>query len=135
MQEGSEEAKRWLDHSELDLRTALRAINSFLFPDACLLCEQSAEEALKAYLIFKTGQPVSEEQSAEALAERCLEYDERFNTAANNARALKRYYASTTDDSPTLALHPGPCSEKDAVDAVNASREIVETVKRALGRS
>ena len=134
MQEGNEEAKRWLDHSELDLRTALRAINSFLFPDACLLCEQAAEEALKAFLIFKTGQLVSEEQSAEALTERCLQYDERFNTVVDYAKVLNRYYDSTTDDSSTLALHPGPCDEKDAVEAVNFAREIIETVKRALGR-
>ena len=94
MKKGKEEALRWLRQAEYNLKVAESNSNAGFYASACFMSEQSAQLALKSYLIFKTGRYVSI-HSVKKLAEGCLQYDTDFEKTVEYGKILDRYYIPT----------------------------------------
>jgi HEPN domain-containing protein len=131
MKRSKEDALRWLKQSEHDLLVAKSNLGAGFYSDACFMCEQSAQKALKSYLIFKTGRPVLWERSVQILAKRCLQFEEGFKEVVDYGRILDRYYIPTRY--PNALTPPAvpyeTYTEKDALEAVRFAEKIIEVVK------
>lgn len=132
MKKNKEEALRWLKQAEHNLKVAESNFNSGFFSDACFMCEQSAQVALKFYIIFKTGRPVLWEHSIQTLAKKCLQFDKEFNEIIEYGRVLDRYYIPTRypDALTPPAIPYETYTSKDASEAIGFAKRIVETVKK-----
>ncbi|MEW5768561.1 MAG: HEPN domain-containing protein [bacterium] len=134
MKENKVEALRWLKQAEYNLQVAENNLNAKLYSASCFMSEQSAQVALKAYLIFKTGRPVLWVHSVKKLAENCLQYHDKFKEIVECGKILDRYYIPTRY--PDALAPPAVPYEiytvKDAEEAVDFARKIIAKVMEEL---
>ena len=83
----------WLKYSQNDLISAKHLFNN-LYPKqtevACYLSQQSAEKALKGYLIFKDIEPPKTHNLIE-LCQICINFDNSFSEILNECADLTPY--------------------------------------------
>lgn len=103
MKHPREDAERWMEQAEYDLRVARSNLNGKFYADVCFKSEQAAQKALKAYLYLK-GARFVDEHAIEALARRCMEYDGEFKKVLSYVR-LDQYYLPTRY--PDAIPYPG----------------------------
>lgn len=134
MRKSKEEALRWIRQAEYNLRVAENNHNAKFYSASCFMCEQAAQLALKAYIIFKTGRPVLGVHSVKKLAEDCLRYDGEFKQIIEFGKVLDRYYIPTRY--PDAIAPPSiPCeiyTERDSEEAIRIVREIILKVKKEI---
>jgi HEPN domain-containing protein len=88
-----EAAAEWLTFSDMDYKAArhlydnMRPIPSEI---VCYHCQQSAEKALKAFLIYSGIKP-ERTHDLEALRDKCEGVDASFNEIIENCERLTRY--------------------------------------------
>jgi len=130
MKKNKEEALRWLKQAEYNFQVAENNLNANFYSASCFMSEQSAQAALKAYLIFKRSRPVLWIHSIKKLAENCLQYDE----IVEYGKILDRYYIPTRyPDALTPPAVPYEIyTERDASEAISFLRKILDTVKRGI---
>ena len=134
MKKGKDEALRWLKQAEYNLRVAENNLKSDFYSAACFMSEQSAQVALKAYIISKTHRPVLWIHSIQKLSEKCAEYDKDFERLIEYGRILDRFYIPTRypDAITPPALPYETYTKKDAKEAVRFSKNIISKVKKRL---
>ncbi len=134
MKKSKEEAVRWLRQAEHNLMVAESNFKAGFYSDACFMCEQAAQMALKTYLIFTTGRPIAWERSIQTLARRCRQYDEEFEEAIEYGKILDRYYIPTRypDALSPPAVPYETYIEKDASEAISFSRKIMRIAERKI---
>jgi HEPN domain-containing protein len=94
MQLNRDEALRWLDQAEHNLEVAKNNLNSGFFSDASFMAEQTAQVALKAFVILHKKRYIWE-HSVQELARISSEYDKDFNDLIEPGKILDRYYIPT----------------------------------------
>lgn len=134
MKKNKEEALRWLRQAEYNLKVAEHNLIAKFYSTSCFMSEQSAQVALKSYLIFKTGRYVSI-HSVKKLAERCLQYDTDFEKIIEYGKILDRYYIPTRypDALAPPAVPFESYTENDAKEAIKFVKEIIDKVKEKIG--
>jgi HEPN domain-containing protein len=90
MKPGREGALRWLRQAEHDLAIARGHQQRGDFSDACFMAEQSAQKALKAFLIGQ-GHRSALVHSVAQLTERCAQIDPAFTAHITAGRVLDQY--------------------------------------------
>lgn len=135
MRKNKVEALRWLKQAEYNLQVAESNFKEGFHFASCFMSEQSAQLALKAYIIYRTGRYTTF-HSIEKLAEECLKYSKNFEKIVDYGRILDRYYIPTRypDALAPPAIPAETYTEKDAKGALNFTKEIVKIVSRRIRR-
>jgi HEPN domain-containing protein len=83
------EHELWLMYAEYDLAIAKVALRGeyIAIPTALSLCQQAAEKAIKAYLIYKKHHFIKTHK-IDFLVERCLLFDQEFKKLMDDAEDL-----------------------------------------------
>jgi len=126
--DAAKEYGRWIKQAELDLGDAEYSAQGGRFHLACFLSQQAAEKALKAYLYLQGNEIVWGHSVAE-LIDDCCESDETFSSLREKGAFLDRLYIPTRYPNGLPGGIPSESfSEKDAVEAMQAAKKIIETV-------
>jgi len=82
--------KEWIRHSTNDLITAKHLFYDFHPKQteiSCFLSQQSAEKALKAYIVFKNEEP-DRTHNLILLCQKCMSFDNSFSQISDNCAEL-----------------------------------------------
>jgi len=133
MKLNKEDALRWLDQAEHNLTVAESNFKSNFYSDACFMAEQAAQVALKAFVILHRKR-LMWEHSVQEIAKICAQYDKDFEKFIDFGKILDRYYIPThyPDALASPAVPYKTYIEKDAKEALNFAKEIVEKVKQKI---
>ncbi|MGB9773379.1 MAG: HEPN domain-containing protein [Bacteroidota bacterium] len=128
-----EEALRWLDQAEHNLKVAESNLQQKFYSDVCFMAEQTAQVALKAFVIYHKKRLIWE-HSIQQLAQICTQYDNDFTEFIEMGMILDRYYIPTRypDALATPAVPYKTYREKDALEAIEFARKIVMKVKNKI---
>lgn len=126
------DSQKWLKFSDEDLRAADSTLGDGVFSAACFHAQQAVEKAIKAVLLTKTGK-VPKQHSILRLTE-MSEDKELFEKHKENLEFLDKFYVPTRyPDALPGSLPEGLPNGQDAEEAVEAAKEIVESIKKILG--
>lgn len=130
-----QEALRWLEQAEHNLKVAKHNWQAGFYSDACFMAEQTAQVTLKAFIIANKRRHVWE-HSVQELARLCSQYDEDFAGVVEAGKVLDRYYIPTwyPDALASPAVPYKTYTEKDAAAAVGFAEKIMGLVKQKLGK-
>lgn len=130
MKRSREESQRWFKQSEYDFEAARRNFEQKIYSYACFIAEQAAQKALKSFLILK-GERYVWEHSVQKLAEKCSYYDKKFTKFEASGAILDKYYLTTRypDVIAPPAIPYESYIEKEALEAIDLARKILETVR------
>lgn len=133
MQLNKEEALRWFAQAEHNLEVAENNLKSNYYSDACFMAEQTAQIALKAFIIYHKKRLIWE-HSVQELARICSQYDKEFEKFIEYGLILDRYYIPTRypDALARPAIPFKTYIEKDAKEALSFAKTIVETVRQKI---
>lgn len=128
-------AESWLKQSAEDLRYARSALRDRYFAWACFACQQSAEKALKAVLVERTG-TVQKTHRLLELARPCEEIDRSFAKLRPALDILNQYYGPTR----YADLHGGKApyeqyTKEIAREALRLAEKVLRTVGKSLGKT
>ena len=115
------DAKAWLIKAWRDLETARRATseNPPFFDVAVYHCQQSAEKAVKAFLVHH-GKPYEKTHDIEVLADLAREIDSSFSKLTDAADALTPYATRFRYPNATFAIEPTPAEYNEALKHAEA---------------
>ncbi|MFH7835458.1 MAG: HEPN domain-containing protein [Candidatus Aenigmatarchaeota archaeon] len=133
MKLNKEIALRWLKQAEHNLKVAENNLKAEFYSDACFMAEQTAQIALKSFIIYCKNRLIRE-HSVQELAKISAQYDKDFEKFIDYGKILDRYYIPTRypDALPGHAVPYTLYTEKDAQEALSFAREIVEKVKQRI---
>jgi len=94
MKLSKEEGLRWLEQAEHNLQVANNNLKAGFYSDTCFMSEQTAQVALKAFIIYH-GRRYIWEHSIQELARIAFGYDEEFKELVEAGKILDRYYIPT----------------------------------------
>ena len=127
-----EEARRWLEAAEEDLRFARYACDGSFFAQACFHAQQGAEKAVKA-VHFQTGARAVIGHNVRNLIERLEPRVSALDAMLDGARELDLLYLPTRYPNGLDAGTPGRAFSKvQAERALEIAAETVEVVKSRL---
>jgi HEPN domain-containing protein len=133
MKLNKEEALRWLDQAEHNLKVAENNLKAQFYSDACYMAEQTAQIALKAFIIYHKKRLIWQ-HSIQELSMICSQYDTDFEEFIDFGRILDRYYIPTRY--PNALARPAvpykTYTEKDAKEALGFAKEILKKVKEKI---
>ena len=120
------EARAWLVKSWRDLETARRAANGLppFYDMAVYHCQQSAEKAIKAYLVFN-GKAYEKTHDIEVLVDRAKAIEPTFDQLADAADALTPYATRFRYPNSTFAVEPLPVEYQEAEQHARAIYDFV----------
>ena len=133
MKPGRDAAQRWLRQAEHDWRIARGHHERADYSDACFMAEQSAQVALKSFIISQKKRFVWE-HSIQELAIVSSRYDKDFEKIIEDGKILDRYYIPTRypDALATPAVPYKSYLEKDAAEAIDIAERILTLVKKKM---
>ncbi len=132
MKDPKKEGERWFLQAESDLRFARVAVREGFFAQACFICQQSGEKALKA-LAYRQGERLVLGHSLFDLIERLESAYPDLTKLRADAGLLDQYYVATRYPNGLPAGVPSQVyREEQAVQAVALLENIVRTVRRLL---
>jgi len=133
MKLNKEDALRWLDQAEHNLKVAENNFKAQFYSDACYMAEQTAQIALKAFIIYQKRRLIWE-HSIQHLSTICSQYDKDFERFVELGKILDRYYIPTRypDALARPAVPYKTYTEKDARDALGFAKEILKNVKKKI---
>ena len=122
-----EAAREWIKYSDNDLTAVNQLIthHPIQIEIVCCLCQQSAEKALKAYLVFQEV-ALPKTNDLNLLVAECKKFDEQFNGFLDECTRLN-VYASQPIDPFGLDL-----SNEDMRTAIKDCNKINELVKSLM---
>jgi HEPN domain-containing protein len=127
-----EEAKRWLEQANYDLKTSHWNLKGDLFAPACFWAQQSAEKAAKAYLYLR-GERVVIGHSVADLLERCKKYDKGFKPVIPIGSFLDRFYIPTRYPNGLPGGVPARAyRQKDALEAIRTAQKVLDLISQKL---
>ena len=109
------EAHAWLAKSWRDLETVRRAVTGSppLYDMAVYHCQQCAEKAVKAFLVFN-GHAYEKTHDIEVLVDRAKAIEAAFDQLADAADALTPYATRFRYPNSTFAVEPLPAEYLEA---------------------
>lgn len=133
MKNAKTDAGRWFRQATHDLAQAEKQLDGGEFSYAAFFAEQSAQKALKAYLI-SAGRRHVPIHSVGELARQAAQLDARFGPLVATGQRLDRHYLTSRypDALPGPAIPAEAYARADAVEAVESGRAILEAVRSAL---
>jgi len=128
-----EDALRWLEQAEHNLKVAEHNFKASFYSDACFMAEQTAQAALKAFIVYHKKRLIWE-HSIQELARISAQYDENFEEFIEYGKILDRYYIPTRypDALARPAVPYKTYTEKDAREALNFARKMVGKVSEKI---
>lgn len=123
-----DEYKLWLQKAKEDLLWTENSLKGKIFYGACFTAHQTAEKALKSFLLFHK-KPLRRIHDLRALLENCIRIDKDFETLRESIITISPYYIETRYPIYEELTSFG---EKDARDAYNLARSIVEFVEKKI---
>ncbi len=134
MRNDQDEAVRWLAQAEDELRDARLLAEQGRFYLVLYLCQQSAENALKAYLYSRGVGPLLT-HSVTSLLSAASELDHAFEKVGS-AKRLDDYYIPTRYPNGLPGGVPSRYFDdpKEAEDAVSMSQSVVTLVRQKVQR-
>lgn len=127
------EAERWLAQAESDLAFAELGAREGFFAQACFVCQQAAEKALKA-LHYARGARLVFGHSLVELLDPLLGEHPALGGLREAAQQLDQYYVPTRYPNGLPGGVPAEVfTSKQAIEAVAYAREFVAQVRRAVG--
>ena len=128
-----EDALGWLAQAEHNLEVAKNNFDADFYSDTCFMSEQSAQVALKAFIVYHKRRYIWE-HSIQELARICSQYDEDFEEFMEVGKILDRYYIPTRypDALARPAIPYKSYNEKDAKEALNLAEKIIKKVKNEI---
>ncbi|KPQ33620.1 MAG: hypothetical protein HLUCCA11_17950 [Phormidesmis priestleyi Ana] len=124
----ADEIRQWLVKSKRDLKAAqiLMASAEPLLDAGVYHCQQSAEKALKGYLVFRDCE-LQRSHDLVAILEMCAAYDSSFSQLKTEARMLTPYVMEFRY--PGDELEP---DRKDAEEAMKMAATVLAFVSQKL---
>lgn len=118
----------WLNQALDDLSWTKANLKERVWYGACFTAQQSAEKALKAYLIYQ-GKDVKKVHDLGALLQECINIESEFETLRENCATLTDYYAP--------ARYPDigefmDFNEENAKEAYGFAEKIVSFIEKKL---
>jgi HEPN domain-containing protein len=128
----SADAAAWIKFASYDLKTARWELKGKIFTSACYSSQQSAEKALKAFILAK-NKVVPKVHSLDRLLSELKNIGVRVSQIEKAAQELDKYYISTRY--PGQYGGPeGMYDEKDAGSAINSAERILEFVQKEISQ-
>lgn len=126
------EARRWLLQAENDLRFAELAVREGFNAQACFVCQQSGEKALKA-LAYALGDRQVLGHSLFVLVEKLEDSYPSLASLSEDAGILDQYYIGTRypngiPDGVPYEVY----SERQAREAIEMARRIIQEARRLI---
>ena len=123
-----EDTRQWLAKVAIDLRAAEIDLSASppLVEDVAFHCQQAAEKALKAFLVWHDV-PFRKTHSIEEIGEACLTIDETLRDLVDRAVPLTEYAWRYR-----YPAFPEPPSQEDAQDAFAIARQVRDAVLSRL---
>lgn len=84
------EHEKWLKIVDQDLQSAKALLKVELFSTANYHCQQAAEKALKAYLVFKNHKTIKTHDLVKLIV-KCSQFDKSFEKLYDNAEHLNPF--------------------------------------------
>lgn len=127
------EAKRWFLQALRDLDDAKYNLSGGRYNVACFLAQQSAEKALKAFLILKGAEEVWGHSTSE-LCRDAEHFDNDFSNIQRDAALLDKFYIPTRYPNALPGGIPSEAfDETDANRAISLAEKIINFVKSKAG--
>lgn len=127
--EAAEDAMRWLEQAEEDLKWAKDLAQRGGYHIACFLAQQVGEKALKAFL-YAQGEEIVIGHSIERLCNFASKTDPEFAEKVKRWAILDGYYIPTRYPNSLPDSIPARVYTEDAAkEAVSLAEQIVDSVK------
>lgn len=124
--------ERWLAQALQDLDDAKFNSEGKRYNIACFLAQQSAEKALKAYLLSKGVEEVWGHSVADLCGD-AKEFDPSFSQLEKEANLLDKYYIPTRyPDALPGGIPSEAFDEEDARRAISLAQKIIDFVVEKL---
>ncbi len=133
MKLNKEDALRWLEQAEHNLKVADNNFKAKFYSDTCFMAEQTAQMALKAFIIYHKKRLIWE-HSIQELSTISFQYDKDFEKFIEFGKILDRYYIPTRypDALARPAVPYKTYTGRDAKEALEFAREILKKVKEKI---
>ena len=126
-----QEARRWVEQAEFDLKAAGDSMDSGNFEWSCFQAQQAAEKFLKGYLYSK-GNRILTTHSVDKLLSICVKEEGQFSNITV-ARELDQYYIPTRYPNGLPAGVPHKFYTKENADiCLKHATSISSLIKRLL---
>lgn len=125
------DVKDWWAKTLDDLRWAENNLEGEFYTQVCFICQQVVEKALKTFLLSQNV-VVEKIHKLTLLLKQAFEKDNSFIEWREKVKILDRYYLETRY--PTFSPK-GDYSEKEAQEALEITKEIVEFVEKKIKTS
>lgn len=128
-----EQGQRWLKQAQHDFCVAQKHLADKDYSDACYMSEQSAQKALKAYLLVR-GERFVPIHSVAELVSQCADKDGDFEPLKTAGKILDQFYIPTRypDALASPAVPFEIYTEEQAQQAIAFAKEIVQMVERKV---
>lgn len=123
-----EEYELWLHKAEDDLAWTQDNVKAGVYYGACFTAHESAEKALKAFLLYKKRR-LRRIHDLNALLEDCSEIDKGFEKLREAVEFLLPFYIETRYPIYEELVE---FDEKQAAEALEKAKEVVEFVKERI---
>jgi HEPN domain-containing protein len=121
-------ARSWVLQAVRDLESAEKNLKIGVHEVCCFLCEQAVQKILKAFLILKGERGVLI-HSTYSLAQRCAEYEPRFQSTYDACRCLDIFYTPSRYPDALGGSAPWQVfGEKEANEGLSAARSVFKTI-------
>lgn len=135
MRQPESEARRWLAQAESDLAFAELGLRGGFFAQACFICQQAGEKALKA-LHYRRGARMVLGHSLVELLDGLLADHRALGDLGDAARQLDQYYIPTRYPNGLPGGVPADVfTSKQATEAIAHAREFIVRVRATLGQA
>jgi len=124
-----QEHKRWLKIVDQDLKSAKALLKVELFSTANYHCQQAAEKALKAYLVFKNYKTIKTHDLVKLIV-KCSQFDRTFEKLYDDAEHLNPF--ATKFRYPTEFDLP---DFQDTKKSIQRIQKIVNFVLKKIAKS
>ena len=121
-----QEHERWLKIVDEDLKSANGLLKIEVFSTANYHCQQAAEKALKAYLVFKNHKTIKTHDLVKLIV-KCSQFDKTFETLYRDIVHLNPF--STRFRYPTEFDVPG---FEDTKNSIKITQKIVNFVRKKI---
>lgn len=133
MKNPKEQSLRWLKQAEYDLEEAKEKSNSKSCAYACFFAEQSAQKAIKSFLIYNGERFITVHSIGELLKTASL-INDSFKPFIETGKKLDKYYLSSRypDALPEPAIPFESYTYEEAEEAVNIAKNIFDVCKKLI---
>ena len=132
MKDPQRRGERWLTQAEHDLEVANYDLQGGFYAAACFRAQQTAEKALKAFLIA-TAERVVLGHSVLELIQRCETYEVSFAPLRSKAGKLDRFYLPTRyPDSLPGGIPSEVFDKEDGEEGLRVAADVVDKTKKLM---